>query len=1033
MDFEEREKEIFSLIEKLNDGEGKGEMSALIQEAKEKLSKEWKYEIQRSEFTKGFVGSYELNVSSVKVEKELVFDDVDSVVNQLQEQLDRIQESKASVQEELVEICNKKRNEAGELGTRINGELEEVFKAEDTRIQEVVKVIKEKIDSKDPEEVEELARKARLTLFKNQKYSLRKEDSSDSYDLKVIKEASLKFIDFEERKPRSLIPSFTKKGEFSLSFTFFDEDEGEVLKEVDSPCKVEVKVWEKGNEEGTSKTLTKEHTLGSDEPICLRSTFMASTPYCLKTRIVHQGMSTQWSDEGEFTTPEFKDLCMWKECPDDVYTWMKYSVGEENPRIATMNGSDGYFSIIIGNTPLPPNKVTSWSIKILESITVYIGVALSDINQNEEDNPEKCGWYFYCLDSTLFSGPPHNYRRKEYGPRKGLGQYVHTGDSVGVVMDGLRSELSFALNGVNLGVAYKGIPLDKPLVPCVILLNEGDSIELNTSEVKENVVDSSIPVSSSITAKSTTWDSITLTWDAVEGASFYQIEVDGSKFWDASTTNLFTKRGLLADTENTFRVRVVRGNSVSGWSDVVKERTQNAPDFSECVWKECPDEISEDRRYSVDEENSRIATRVCKYGRCIIVGNTALPLDKVTSWSIKILKSKDNDGRGIYIGVAPSDINQNGYDNFNKCGWYFECCGLALYSDSPHKYWNKEYGPRKEKNGEYVHTGDSVGVVMDAAKGELSFVVNGVNFGVAYEGISLDKPLVPSVTLENEGDSVELDTSEVKENAVDSSISVPSNITTKNGSTWDSITLTWDAVEGASFYQIEVDESKFWDASTTNLFIKTRLLPETEHTFRVRAVKRNSVSKWSNVVKERTEKPADFSGCVWKECPDYVDEENKYSVDEKNPRIAAKIGGDYCVIIGNTPLPPNKVTSWGIKSGMAVGSAIVGVAPSDIDQNLIGCTYPTEYGWYFYCCKSTLWSGPPYNYECKEYGPRKEDRKYVYTGDSVGVVMDTTKGDLSFVVDGVNLGVAYEGIPLGKPLVPCVILGNNGAPVELVI
>ena len=71
-------------------------------------------------------------------------------------------------------------------------------------------------------------------------------------------------------------------------------------------------------------------------------------------------------------------------------------------------------------------------------------------------------------------------------------------------------------------------------------------------------------------------------------------------------------------------------------------------------------------------------------------------------------------------------------------------------------------------------------------------------------------------------------------------------------------------------------------------------------------------------------------------------------------------------------------------------------------------------------------SGPPHNYRGKAYGPRKEDRQYVHTGDSVGVVMDTEKGELSFVVDGENLGVAYERIPLDKPLVPCVLLLWNG-------
>ena len=127
----------------------------------------------------------------------------------------------------------------------------------------------------------------------------------------------------------------------------------------------------------------------------------------------------------------------------------------------------------------------------------------------------------------------------------------------------------------------------------------------------------------------------------------------------------------------------------------------------------------------------------------------------MTSWSIKILKSKDNDGLGIYIGVAPSDINQNDGDNSDRCGWYFYCFTSTLCSGPPHNYGDEEYGPRK-RYGEYVHTGDSVGVVMGTAKGELSFAVNGVNLGVAYEGIPLDKPLVPCVLLGYKGDSVEL-------------------------------------------------------------------------------------------------------------------------------------------------------------------------------------------------------------------------------------------------------------------------------------
>ena len=47
--------------------------------------------------------------------------------------------------------------------------------------------------------------------------------------------------------------------------------------------------------------------------------------------------------------------------------------------------------------------------------------------------------------------------------------------------------------------------------------------------------------------------------------------------------------------------------------------------------------------------------------------------------------------------------------------------------------------------------------------------------------------------------------------------------------------------------------------------------------------------------------------------------------------------------------------------------------------------------------------------------------------------MDTTKGELSFVVNGVNYGVAFDRIPLDKPLVPCALLCLEGDSVEFII
>ena len=199
----------------------------------------------------------------------------------------------------------------------------------------------------------------------------------------------------------------------------------------------------------------------------------------------------------------------------------------------------------------------------------------------------------------------------------------------------------------------------------------------------------------------------------------------------------------------------MKGNYVSAWSGVVKRRTMKKS-FETSAWKECPDNVDEKKKYFIDEENPRVATNI-NQDWCTIIGNTDLPPNKVTSWSIKVLKSGRNDGGCIYIGVAPHGIDQNSFNNRNNCGWYFDCYNSWLCSEPPHSYgWpGKEYGPRKG-DGEYVHNGDSVGVVMDVSKRELSFIVDGVNHGVAYKGIPLDKPLVPCVLLYFADDSVEL-------------------------------------------------------------------------------------------------------------------------------------------------------------------------------------------------------------------------------------------------------------------------------------
>lgn len=155
----------------------------------------------------------------------------------------------------------------------------------------------------------------------------------------------------------------------------------------------------------------------------------------------------------------------------------KYSLDGPHGTVVRKVGNDGVWDCTaVGAAEIPLGKVTKWEMKVAQCTRycdIAIGVAQADIDQRSVNNVRKCGWYFYCEDSTLHSGPPHKYISVGYGK----GRRIKQGDSVGVAMDTTRGELSFTVNEDSLGVAYEGIPLDKPLVPVLCLYNTNDTVE----------------------------------------------------------------------------------------------------------------------------------------------------------------------------------------------------------------------------------------------------------------------------------------------------------------------------------------------------------------------------------------------------------------------------------------------------------------------------------------------------------------------------------------------------------------------------
>ena len=166
----------------------------------------------------------------------------------------------------------------------------------------------------------------------------------------------------------------------------------------------------------------------------------------------------------------------WKEGP-------YYTLNEEHT-VATKDSSKGsFYGLALGTVSIPTFGVTKWRFVVTkyEGSTACIGVAPEDADQKARSPYENEGYYICTCDAELHSGKPYDYSHKNYGHCK-----ISTGGYVDVIVNMDERTISFNCNGKETGVAYKDIPIDKPLVPAAAFDEPGDAFELTqiTSESK---------------------------------------------------------------------------------------------------------------------------------------------------------------------------------------------------------------------------------------------------------------------------------------------------------------------------------------------------------------------------------------------------------------------------------------------------------------------------------------------------------------------------------------------------------------------
>ena len=127
---------------------------------------------------------------------------------------------------------------------------------------------------------------------------------------------------------------------------------------------------------------------------------------------------------------------------------------------------------LLGDKEIPKNKIIKWKIKLNSNVRndyddFYIGIG------NESSKKINEFFSFYSGEGKIRLNNKgkdivHNYPN----------QNLKKGDIIEVKVDRIKGNLSFAVNGVNLGISFSNIPKDDILYPIILLYERNLNVEI---------------------------------------------------------------------------------------------------------------------------------------------------------------------------------------------------------------------------------------------------------------------------------------------------------------------------------------------------------------------------------------------------------------------------------------------------------------------------------------------------------------------------------------------------------------------------
>lgn len=340
----------------------------------------------------------------------------------------------------------------------------------------------------------------------------------------------------------------------------------------------------------------------------------------------------------------------------------------------------------------------------------------------------------------------------------------------------------------------------------------GDWSEMLTATTRSN--DYGIPTGLNATPSDT---SVTLAWNPVDGATGYEIEVDGV-ITGTGTDTQYIHTGLQPETRHTYRVRMQNTGVAGDWSGAVSAVTL-------ACMPQAPDNLA------AKAYDDRIAI-------------TWRPVLEASSYDVEIDGSSIQSVIGTaynHEGLTP--LSEHTYRirsvNGNDAGSWSELLTVSTLSDMPAIPANINIIPANNSirmSWDSVENADSYDIEIDGTNPE-----NTADTQYLHEGLNAGSTHTYRVRAVNGAKAGEWSGLETVSALPDRPSTPGSIIVTTTGS---AITVTYGSVDGAEGYDVEFDNIVI-DNGNSTAFTKTGLTAGTQHSIRVRAKNTGGASDWS--------------------------------------------------------------------------------------------------------------------------------------------------------------------------------------------